>query len=127
LFANSQGVLTTSSLPFGSNSPPPVSLNFNLYFTPVGDANSAWGFDGQSYMGFTAYKMGSNQDPNSQFANPLFLNIASPELYVEPMSPAVNKGSCTSGTCSVTTFGTTDQAGFARVQGNAIDIGAYEQ
>jgi len=106
---------------------PPVSLDFNLYFTPVGDANSTWQFDGQSYMGFTDYKMGSNEDLNSQFANPLFLSSSPPELYVEPTSPAVNKGNCTPSTCSAATVGTKDQAGFARVQGSAIDIGADEQ
>ncbi len=106
---------------------PPVSLDFNLYFTPVGDANSTWQFDGQTYTGFSAYKTNSHQDADSQFANPLFLSITPPELYVEPTSPAVNKGNCTPSNCSAAIVGTKDQAGFARVQGSAIDIGADEQ
>jgi hypothetical protein len=121
LYANNQDVLTSN--PFAS---PQVALDFNLYFTPDGDANSTWQFDNQTFMGFSNYTGSTGQDQNSAYANPLYLSLTPPQLFVEASSPAVNNGNCTS-TCLAAVVGTEDHAGFARVQGSAIDIGAYEQ
>ncbi len=117
VFANSQGVLINN--PFAH---PAVALDFNLYYASD-PTNVSWIYKNQTYTTLASYRIHTGQDLNSKFANPNFLSTALPDLWVLAGSPAINSG--TDPGASVR--GTLDQAGFARVQGAAIDIGAYEQ
>jgi hypothetical protein len=119
VFANSQGVLINNPLPH-----PAVSLDYNLYYAPNGDpANNTWIYNNQTFSTFASYLSGARQDAHSQFANPQILSGALPDLWVMANSPAVDAGTDP----GAVVRGTFDQAGFARVQGGRIDIGAYEQ
>ncbi len=121
LFANSQGVLITNPFTMPAAG---VALDFNLYFAPNGDPNSnTWQFGNTSYNTFSSYHLATGMDAHSKFANPQFLSTVLPQLWVQATSPAVSAGT----NPGSSTVGTIDQAGFARVRGVGIDIGAYEQ
>ena len=105
-------------------SDPVVSLDNNLYYAPNGNPNNnTWMWANATYQKFSAYKAASGNDSTSSFANPQFVNLIVPILWVQSTSPAINAGT-NLGTAVV---GTQDVAGFPRVQGADIDIGAYEQ
>ena len=119
LSANGQGVLINN--PFGN---PGVSANFNLFFAPNGDPdNNTWIWDNITFGSFSSYQTATGNDAHSSFANPQFLSVSVPQLFVEPTSPAVNAGT----NLGSSIVGTLDLAGFPRVHGSHIDIGAYEQ
>jgi hypothetical protein len=107
--------------PFGN---PGVSANFNLFFAPNGDPdNNTWIWDNITFGSFSSYQTATGNDAHSSFANPQFLSLSVPQLFVEPTSPAVNAGT----NLGSSIVGTLDLAGFPRVHGSHIDIGAYEQ
>ena len=117
VFANNQGVLINN--PFAH---PAASLDHNLYY--ASDPNDvSWVYNNQTYTSLASYRSHTGQDLNSKFANPKFLKAAMPDLWVLAGSPAINAGFDP----GVAVRGTVDQAGFPRMQGAAIDIGAYEQ
>jgi hypothetical protein len=118
--ASSQGLFLHS---ITTSEPDPATLDYNLYFSSTGAAGGIWRWNQTKYTGFTKYQQATGQDAHSSFANPLFLSSATPDLQVQPGSPAVDKGN----NLGPSVEGTLDFAGGPRVQGPEIDIGAYEQ
>jgi hypothetical protein len=101
----------------------PCTLNYNVYNSPLGSTGSLFTWQKISHTGYSGYRSASGQDANSPFADPLFVNLTTPDLHVQSTSPAVNAGT----NLGSTVVGPVDYAGNARVQGANIDIGAYEQ
>ncbi len=118
--ATGQGVFLHSRT---NSEPVPATLDHNLYFSSNGASGGVWQWNATRYMGFAKYQAATGQDAHSSFANPLFLSTATPDLHVQPSSPAVNAGY----NVGPPIVGTLDFAGSPRVQGSNIDIGAYEQ
>jgi len=118
--ATSQGLFLHS---FTTSEPDPATLDYNLYFSSTGAAAGIWRWNKTKYRGFAKYQQATGQDAHSSFANPLFLSTTTPDLQVQPSSPAVDKGI----NLGPSVVGTLDFAGNPRVQGPDIDIGAYEQ
>jgi hypothetical protein len=118
--ATSQGLFLHS---FTKSEPDPATLDYNLYFSSTGAAAGIWRWNQTKYVGFANYQQATGQDAHSNFANPLFLSTTTPDLQVQPSSPAVDKGI----NLGPSVVGTLDFAGNPRVQGPDIDIGAYEQ
>lgn len=108
-----------------------VALNHNLYFAPASSENWVWG--SKTYTSFSSYKTGSKQDANSQYADPLFININAkppatlPNLNVKAGSPALSKGIFPAPISIVGAFDVTGVTPRVRVSDNTIDVGAYEQ
>ena len=100
-----------------------VDVDYNLYFSSGGAANSGWTWNEAEYQGFDNYRTASRQDAHSVFADPRYVSLTTPDPHVATASPAVNAGT----NLGSTIVGTLDRAGNARVQGTNIDIGAYEQ
>lgn len=77
--------------------------------------------------GNTGYNVyyGSNIGPgaNNVTTNPVFSNVAVGDFRLQSTSPAINAGDPSTPQSAV---GTLDLAGSTRIQGGAIDIGAYE-
>jgi hypothetical protein len=102
----------------------PATLDYNVYFSPLGAAKSIWQWNKTRYTGFPAYLAGSGQDAHSIFADPLFDDLGMPPvLDVMAGSPAIGAGA----NLGVAVVGGVDFAGNPRVQNGAVNIGAYEQ
>ena len=115
--SNSQGVfVSTQTTAINS------SMNGDLYFSASG-SKRIWSWNGLAYTSFAAYQSGSGNDLNGLYSDPLLINPASGNFIPAAGSPAINAGVA----LTATQAGTQDLNGNARVQGNAIDIGAYEQ
>jgi Protein of unknown function (DUF1565) len=119
-YATKQGLLINN---FTKSEPNPADVDFNVYNSSVGAANATFLWNGKTYTGFAAYRSGTGNDPDSFFADPLYVSLTMPDLRVAATSPAVNAGI----NLGSTIVGTVDFAGNPRVQGSNIDIGAYEQ
>ncbi|ABF39667.1 Parallel beta-helix repeat protein [Candidatus Koribacter versatilis Ellin345] len=100
----------------------PVTSDYNVFYAST-PANATWIWYAKTYATWAKYLSASGQDAHSFYANPLFVNTATPDLHVQASSPAVNSGT----NLGVSVVGTKDFAGNPRVQGTNIDIGAYEQ
>jgi parallel beta-helix repeat protein len=108
-----------------------VTLNYNLYFAPNSSENWIWG--SKTYTTFSTYQSGAKQDANSQYADPLFVNINAtppttlPNLNVQSGSPALAKGTILSPISIVGAFDVTGVTQRILLTKHTIDIGAYEQ
>ena len=115
-YANSQGLLISYPFTQGSNN----TIDYNLYFSPLGENNSEWQWLNVSYTGFTNYKNGTGNDPNSIFTDPQFVDAANNDFHLQNTSQAIDYGENVSG------VGDYDLDGNQRIQNNKIDLGAYE-
>ncbi len=120
LNANAQDLFINN---FTSAATPVADVNYNLYFSSAGAANSTWLWNNVTYTGYSAYLAGTKNDGNSKFADPLFVSLTAPDLHVKAASPANDAGI----NLGASVVGTQDLDGHPRVQGANIDIGAYEQ
>jgi len=118
--ATSQGLFLHG---ISTTEPVPATMDHNLYYSSVGSAAGVWIWNTTRYAGFAKFQSATGQDAHSTFSNPLFLSTSTPDLQVQPVSPAVDKGT----NLGSSVVGTLDFAGNPRIQGPSIDIGAYEQ
>jgi hypothetical protein len=135
VYATSQGLFLNN---YTNSEPDPVTADHNLYFSSVSSSSAEFLWNGTDYNGFSSYQSTTGEDPNSQYANPLFESVTTPDLQVQAGSPVINAGSTLSTlACSTTSgetgdywgcplVGTEDFRGNPREQGSDIDIGAYE-
>ncbi|GMX66785.1 right-handed parallel beta-helix repeat-containing protein [Paenibacillus elgii] len=96
-------------------------VDYNLYFAPTGNANASWTWKNNEYTGFSPYKTGTGNDAHSIFVDPKFVNISLNDFHLQPTSPAIDAGSTDNAI-----IGEYDLDGKGRVQGTAVNIGAYE-
>ena len=118
-YASSQGVLVNS---YTSSSKSPADIDYNIYFSSVGSGNAEFTWNGKTYTGFSNYWAATGKDPRSQFADPKLTSTSAPDLKLVTGSPAVNAGI----TLQSSEVGVVDFDKNPRVQGSAIDIGAFE-
>ncbi|WP_336077624.1 right-handed parallel beta-helix repeat-containing protein [Paenibacillus sp. 203] len=96
-------------------------VDYNLYFSPGGSSEANWTWKNKEYTGFSAYKSGTGNDTHSLFADPKFVNAANSDFHLQSSSPAIDAGNT-----DRAIIGTLDIDGKPRVQGAAVNIGAYE-
>ncbi len=119
-YSTRQGLLINN---FTKSEPDPADVDFNVFYSSGKSANATFIWNKKTYTGFAAYRKATGKDPDSFYADPLYVNRTTPDLHVADTSPAVNAG-INLGSDIVGDF---DFAGNPRVQGSNIDIGAYEQ
>jgi hypothetical protein len=108
-----------------------VTLNYNLYYAPSSSENWIWG--SKTYTTFSTYQSGAKQEANSQYADPMFVDIDAtppttlPNLKVQAGSPALAKGTLLSPISIVGAFDVTGVTPRILVPNDTIDVGAYEQ
>ncbi len=120
VYASSQGLFINN---YTNSSANPVDADYNLYFSSVAASSAEFLWNGSDYSSFSAFQTATGKDGHSRYLDPMFLSLASPNLKVAATSPAVGFG-INLGSAIV---GSDDFAGNPRVQGSAIDIGAFEQ
>jgi hypothetical protein len=110
---------------YGSTSPNPAVVDYNLYYSTVGASNGNWMWLGRNYTGYDNYRHKTLLDHDSPgFLDPQFIDIGTPlNLDIQSGSPAVGAGI----NLGTEVVGTVDFAGNPRVQNGEINIGAYEQ
>ncbi|MEC0183171.1 right-handed parallel beta-helix repeat-containing protein [Paenibacillus peoriae] len=96
-------------------------VDYNLYFAPGGSSEANWTWKNKEYTGFSAYKKGTGNDAHSLFIDPKFVNAAGGDFHLQSSSPAIDAGDT-----DRAIIGTLDMDGKPRVQGAAVNIGAYE-
>jgi hypothetical protein len=117
LYGNGQGHFIYSDFVDSSGN----VVNNNLYFAPAGlSVRFMW--NGVEYYSLSSYQAGTGNDGASQFADPLFVNLTTPDLHLQATSPAIGHGDA-----SVLATGELDYDGNLRNQGGAPDQGAYER
>jgi Putative Ig domain/Protein of unknown function (DUF1565) len=120
VYATSQGLFINN---YTNSEPSPVTVDYNLYFSSVSSSSANFIWNSTNYNGFTSYQSASKNDSNSQYADPQFLSLTTPNLHIQATSPVVKAGI----NLGSTVVGTVDYAGNPRVQGTDIDIGAYQE
>ncbi len=134
-YATNHDVLVSFTMPFDAEMVSfvnTISFDYNLYFTNSTETTPVAVFDwsqlgsGYDFYGsFDWYRINrTDQDVNSSFVNPDFVDIASPilDLNLQATSPAINAGDPN----YVIATGETDFYGNNRIEQSIIDIGAYE-
>jgi len=116
-YCNSQNVLLYSENGNVNN-----QLNYNLWYNENGTNNSTFVWRGTSYESFSDYQTGSEQDVNSQFEDPQFLNPSQDDYHIQTLSPAIDKGN----PLFVPAIGEVDIDGEPRIYGSQVDVGADE-
>ncbi|MDN4602356.1 right-handed parallel beta-helix repeat-containing protein [Paenibacillus sp. F6_3S_P_1C] len=96
-------------------------VDYNLYFAPAGSSEASWTWKNKDYTGFSAYKAGTGNDAHSLFIDPKFVNASGYDFHLQSSSPAIDTGNT-----DTAIIGTLDIEGKPRVQGAAVNIGAYE-
>jgi Secretion system C-terminal sorting domain len=91
----------------------------NLYFT---EGNAKWNYGSTSYSNFGNYKIGSGQEMNSLYGNPMLINPENDNPNIQKNSPAIDHGE--NFESSITS--NFDYFGNRRVVNEIIDIGAVE-
>jgi hypothetical protein len=117
--ATSQGLFINN---YTNSEPSPADVDYNLYYSTVSSSLADFLWNGTDHVGFTSYQSATGLDSHSQYADPLFLNLTTPDLRIEATSPAVSRGINLG-----SVVGTLDFAGNPRTQGGNIDVGAYQQ
>jgi hypothetical protein len=120
VYATSQGLFINN---YTNSEPSPVTVDYNLYFSSVSSSSANFIWNRTSYTGFTSYQSATSNDSHSQYADPQFLSLTTPNLQIQATSPAIKAGI----NLGSTVVGTVDYAGNPRVQSSDIDIGAYEE
>ena len=120
VFANDQGLLIGKTIQTATG--PGASANYNVYYSTVGNTNSQWIWNNHTYTGLAAFVRATQNDLNSQFANPDFVDAATNNFHLTSSSPALKKGLVLSSSI----VGTEDLDGNPRVLNGTIDLGCYE-
>ena len=95
------------------------TMDYNLFYSTA--SNLHWEWKNSSYTNFSDYQSGSGNDGHSlNDQNPLLSDPGNGDLHLQAQSPAIDAGE------NISSSGSQDIDGDARVQGNSIDIGADE-
>lgn len=94
-------------------------VNDNLYLASGG--GGMWQWKSKTYSNFANYQNATGNDADSLYnMDPLFVNLALPDLHLQNASRAINAGA------NLSESGAVDIDGETRVQGGKVDLGADE-
>ena len=120
VYASSQGLFINN---YTNSEPDPADVDYNLYYSLLNSSMASFIWNSTPHSGFSTFQSATGKDSHSQYMDPQFLSLTTPNLQIQPTSPGVNAGI----NLGPTVVGILDVAGNPRVQGSNIDIGAYEQ
>ena len=99
-----------------------LSINYNAYYTTTNANNIVIVWGNTEYNSFSTYKNATNQDYNSNFANPGFEDITTLNFRLANNSPAIDAGNPSYQPLNAET----DFDGNTRIVNNNVDCGAFE-
>lgn len=114
--------LVASAENFGKTYAYNLVFNYNIYFGPGGAKNLRFQGPETGAIGLNMWKSKTGQDKFSKIADPLFVNAGTEDFRLKERSPAIDF----SDPAYIPAEGITDYAGNNRMNGNAVDCGAYE-
>ena len=120
VYASSQGLFINN---YTNSEPDPADVDYNLYYSLLNSSMASFIWNSTPHSGFSTFQSATGKDSHSQYMDPQFLSLTTPNLQIQPTSPGVNAGI----NLGPTVVGILDVAANPRVQGSNIDIGAYEQ
>jgi len=121
LVANNQGLFLSNNIQTPNG--PGVSLDYNLYYSAVGDSNAGWLWNNSDFYGLAAFVRGTNNDIHSTFAYPKFVSPAKKDFHLASDSPGLGKGKMLDSSI----IGLLDLNSNPRTRNGKVDIGCYER
>jgi hypothetical protein len=120
LYATTQGLLLNG---FVKSQTTPVTIDYNLYYSTIGDARASWNYQGKTYQGYANYLTQTGNDSHSPaFSDPLFVAIDGTNFDLQSGSPASGAGD----NLGPDVVGNVDFNGNPRMRNGLINLGAYE-
>jgi Right handed beta helix region len=101
---------------------PTVTFDHNMYYSPVGANAVKWSFDGKDYSSFQAYVKATDEDRDSKFVDPKFVDPAAHNFHLRKDSAAIGSGV----NLGKDIVGSEDLDGNQRCTNGKIDVGCYE-
>jgi hypothetical protein len=101
-----------------------LDMDYNLYYSTAGANTATFNWGSKTYKSLINWQA-AGKDGNSRFADPQLTSVSTSAPNLKPLasSPAISRGI----DLGASVVGTLDAAAQPRLQGPAIDIGAYEQ
>jgi len=101
------------------------SLDYNYWYAEAGANNAKFFWNGVKHVGFTAYRNATQQDANSEFDDPEFVDALNNDFHVTDISPVIDRGD--PNPALLPFLGAFDIDGDQpRVNNGRVDIGADE-
>jgi len=121
LYSTSQGLLMNG---FVKSQTIPATIDYNLYYSTVGEGSASWNYQGKTYQGFANYLAQTGNDKHSPaFSDPLFMATDGTNFDLQSGSPASAVGI----DLGADIAGNVDFNGNPRIRNGLINLGAYEQ
>jgi cysteine-rich repeat protein len=98
------------------------TFRYNLWYAPGGAPSAEFTWNGETFVGFDAWRTGTGQGSASLFADPRLISPGSGDFHLASDSPAIDAASPD----TVTDPDERDLDGQERLSGSVVDIGADE-
>ena len=98
-----------------------LQMDYNIYYAE-NEVDSTFEINGLIYDGLSALMLGTAQDENSKYEDPMLKSVIPANFYLEATSPAIDAGD----TNTVVSDNELDYRGEVRLINAVVDIGATE-
>jgi hypothetical protein len=121
VYAGPRCLFTVTKSRVDKNRPPAV-IDHNLYYCASRAQASTWAGASATVTGFDKYLESTENDQQSRFLDPRFIDAAAKDFHLQADSPAIGAG-----TTDGVPVGELDLDGSPRVKAGKIDIGCYQR
>src|SRR5947209_6005987 len=86
VYASSQGRFINN---YTNSEPDPADVDYNLYYSLLNSSMASFIWNSTPHSGFSTFQSATGQDSHSQYMDPQFLSLTTPNLQIKPTSPGV--------------------------------------